>query len=64
MLHKLQNNLYTLNRCGLCLDTNLLLKYNNRRREEKRLQGFLSWEWIVLSNKVGAIETFPGFSSE
>ena len=33
MLPKLQNTLYTLNSCGLCLSTNLLLRYNNGRGE-------------------------------
>ena len=35
MLPKLQNTLYTLNMCGLCLGTNLLLRYNNGRGEGK-----------------------------
>ena len=33
-----KNTYYTLKRCGLCLGTNLLLRYDNRRRMEKRLQ--------------------------
>ena len=37
-LFKLQNTLYTLNRCGLCLGTNLLSRYNNGKGKEKRLQ--------------------------
>ncbi|KAK4587597.1 hypothetical protein RGQ29_018848 [Quercus rubra] len=37
-LPKLQNTLYNLNRCGLCLDTNLLSRYDNGRGKEKRLQ--------------------------
>ena len=39
-LPKLQNTLYTLNRCGLCLGTNLLSRYDNGRGMEKRLQRF------------------------
>ena len=35
---KLQNTLYTLNMCGLCLGTNLLSKYDNGRGKKKRLQ--------------------------
>ena len=34
-LPKLQNIFYTLNRCGLYLGTNLLSRYDNRRRNEK-----------------------------
>ena len=37
---KLQNTLYTLNRCELCLGTNLLLRYDNGWEMEKRLQWF------------------------
>ena len=37
-LPKLQNTIYTLKRCGLCLGTNLLSRYVNRKRKEKRLQ--------------------------
>ena len=33
MLHKLQNTLYILNRCELCLGTNLISRYNNGRGE-------------------------------
>ena len=35
MLPKLQNTLYTLNRSGLCLDTNLLSRYDNERVERE-----------------------------
>ena len=52
MLYKLQNTLYTLNRCWLCLGTNLFSMYNNGKGEGKRLQGFLS---VALSNKVGVL---------
>ena len=37
-LPKFQNTLYTLKKCGLCLDTNLLSKYDNERGKKKRLQ--------------------------
>ena len=37
-LPKLQNTLYTLNMCGLCLGTNLLSRYGNKRGKEKRIQ--------------------------
>ena len=37
-LPKLQNTLYTLNKCGLCLGTNLLSRYDNGRGKEKRLE--------------------------
>ena len=37
-LPKLQNTLYTLKRCGLCLGINLLSRYVNGRGYEKRLQ--------------------------
>ena len=37
ILPKLQNTLYTLYMCELCLGTNLLSRYNNRREEKKRL---------------------------
>ena len=37
-LLKLQNTLYTLKMCGLCLGTNLLSRYDNGRGKEKRLQ--------------------------
>ena len=37
-LPKLQNTLYTLKRCGLCLSTNLLSRYDNGRGNEKRLE--------------------------
>ena len=37
-LPRLQNTHYTLNRCELCLGTNLLSRYNNGRGKEKRLQ--------------------------
>ena len=33
ILHKFQNILYTLNKCGLCLGANLLSRYNNGRGE-------------------------------
>ena len=33
MLPKLQNTLYALNRCELCLGINLLSRYNNERGE-------------------------------
>ena len=36
-LPKLQNTLYTLKMCGLCLGTNLLSRYDNGRGKEKRL---------------------------
>ena len=42
MLSKFQNTLYTLNRCGLCLGTNLLSRYNNgREKEEETTKEFL-----------------------
>ena len=41
-LPKLQNTLYTLNRCGLCLGTNLFSRYDNGRGKEKRLEWFLT----------------------
>ena len=50
-LPKLQNTLYTLNRCELCLDTILLSRYNNGRGKEKRLQWFLTNGWGTLSLK-------------
>ena len=37
-LPKLQNTLYTLKMCGLCLGTNLLSRYDNGRGKEKRLE--------------------------
>ena len=37
-LPKLQNTFYTLNRCGLCLGTNLLSRYDNEKGKDKRLQ--------------------------
>ena len=37
-LPKLENTLYTLKMCGLCLGTNLLSRYDNGRGKEKRLQ--------------------------
>ena len=37
-LPKLQNTLYTLKKCGLCLGTNLLSRHNNGRGKEKRLE--------------------------
>ena len=39
MLPKLQNTLYTLNRCGLCLDTNLLSRYDNGRGKREETTG-------------------------
>ena len=36
MFSKFQNTLYTLNRCGLYLGTNLLSRYNNERGKEKK----------------------------
>jgi len=33
ILPKFQNTLYTLNRCRLCLGTNLISRYNNERGE-------------------------------
>ena len=39
MLPKLQNTLYTLNRCGLCLDTNLFSMYDNGRGEREEITG-------------------------
>ena len=57
-----RGNRRTLNRCELCLGTNHLSKYNNGKGEEKRLQEFLSWGCIVLSNKVGVVKTSLGFS--
>ena len=39
---QLQNTLCTLKRCGLCLGTNLLSRYDNGRGKEKRLQWFLT----------------------
>ena len=41
-LPKLQNTLYTLKMCELCLGTNLLSMYDNRRGKEKRLEWFLT----------------------
>ena len=41
-LPKLQNTLYTLKKCGLCLGTNLLSRYDNEKGKEERLQGFLT----------------------
>ena len=38
MLPKLQNTFYTLNMCGLCLDTNLLSRYDNGKGKEKMLE--------------------------
>ena len=35
---RLKNTHYTLKRCGLCLGTNLLSRYDNERGKEKRLQ--------------------------
>ena len=37
-LSKLQNTLYTLKICGLCLVTNLLSRYDNERGKKKRLE--------------------------
>ena len=37
-LPKLENTLYTLKMCELCLGTNLLSMYDNGRRKEKKLQ--------------------------
>ena len=37
-LPKFQNTLYTLKKCGLCLDTNLISMYDNGRGKEKRLK--------------------------
>ena len=37
-LPKLQNTLYTLKMCRLCLGTDLLSRYNNGRGKEKRLE--------------------------
>ena len=36
-LPKLQNTLYTIKMCGVCLGTNLLSMYDNGRGKEKRL---------------------------
>ena len=41
-LPKLQNTLYTLNRCELCLGTNLISRHDNGRGKVKMLQGFLT----------------------
>ena len=35
---RFQNTLYTLKKCGLCLGTNLLPRYDNERMNEKKLQ--------------------------
>ena len=50
MLFKLQNTLYTLNKCGLCLSTNLLLRYNNEREkgEETKKEFSLKDEQLSL----------------
>ena len=37
-LPKFQNTFYTLKMCGLCLGTNLLLRYDNGRGKKKRLE--------------------------
>ena len=50
-LSKLQNTLYTLKMCGLYLSTNLLSRYENGRGNEKKLQWFLTKEWVALSLK-------------
>ena len=49
------NTLYTLNRCGLCLGTNLLSRYDNGRGKEKKLKYFslrmsspLSKIWVCV----------------
>ena len=54
-LQKLQNTLYTLNRCGLCLDTNLFSMYDNGRGKNKRLQWFLIKGWVALSKIMGVL---------
>ena len=42
MLPKLQNTLYTLHKCRLCLSTNLISRYNNGRGEgEETTKEFL-----------------------
>ena len=52
MFPKLQNTLYTLNRCGLCLGTNLVSRYNNGRREGEettRISLLSLWyDWIII----------------
>lgn len=54
-LPKLQNTLYALKRCGLCLGTNLLSKYDNGRGTKKRLQWFLTKGWVALFLKGGCV---------
>ena len=39
ILPKLQNTLYTLNMCGLCLGINLLSRYDNGRGEGEETTG-------------------------
>ena len=50
--HGSQNTLYTLNRCGLCLGTNLVSRYNNGRREGEettRISLLSLWyDWIII----------------
>ena len=66
MLPKFQNTLYTLSRCGLCLDTNLLSRYNNGRGEGEETTKVFSLKDEQLSlNKSGCVvETYLGFSSK
>jgi len=66
MLPKLQNTLYTLNRCELYLGTNLLSRYNNGRGEREETTKVFSLKDELLSlNKGGCVvKTSLGFSSE
>ena len=63
MFLKLQNTLYTLNECELCLGTNLLLSYGDGKGEgEETIKEFSLKEWVVLSKMVGVLETSLGFT--
>ena len=66
MLSKFQNILYTLNRCGLYLGTNLLSRYNNGRGEgEETTKVFsLKDEQLSLNNGGCVVETSLGLPSE
>ena len=64
-LPKLQNTLYTLKMCELCLDTNLLSRYDNGRMKEKRLQWFslrmnssLSKRWVCVVENLSRVFLF------
>ena len=48
-LPKLQNTLYTLKRCGLCLGTNLLSSYDNRKGEGEETTKKHTWFFPMVN---------------